>query len=67
MKIGFLSACLPQISLENLVKWAAESGFQSLELAAWPVESKRDSRAATPNGILEIGVVALPNARFGRD
>ncbi len=35
MKIGFLSACLPQISLENLVKWAAESGFQSLELAAW--------------------------------
>ena len=45
MKIGFLSACLPQISLENLVKWAAKSGFQSLELAAWPVESKRDYQA----------------------
>ncbi len=45
MKIGFLSACLPQISLENLVKWAAESGFKSLELAVWPVESERDYQA----------------------
>ncbi len=45
MKIGFLSACLPQISLENLVKWAAKSGFKSLELAVWPVESMRDYQA----------------------
>jgi sugar phosphate isomerase/epimerase len=45
MKIGFLTACLPQIGLEELVKWAAESGFQSLELAAWPVESDRDYQA----------------------
>jgi len=45
MKIGFLTACLPQLSLENLVKWASENGFQSLELAAWPVESDRDYQA----------------------
>jgi len=45
MKIGFLTACLPQLSLENLVRWTVESGFQSLELAAWPVESDRDYQA----------------------
>ena len=45
MKIGFLTACLPQIRLDDLVKWAAESGFQSLELAAWPVASDRDYQA----------------------
>ena len=45
MKIGFLTSCLPQVSLENLVKWASENNFQSLELAAWPVESDRDYQA----------------------
>ena len=45
MKIGFLTSCLPQISLEDLVKWASANGFQSLELAAWPVASDRDYQA----------------------
>ncbi len=45
MKLGFLTACLPGISLENLVCWASENGFQALELAAWPVESTRDYQA----------------------
>jgi sugar phosphate isomerase/epimerase len=45
MKIGFLTSCLPQLSLEHLVKWASENGFQSLELAAWPIESNRDYQA----------------------
>jgi sugar phosphate isomerase/epimerase len=45
MKIGFLTACVPGIELEELVKWASENGFQSLELAAWPVESDRDYQA----------------------
>ncbi len=45
MKLGFLTACLPQLSLENIVKWAAEKGFHSLELAAWPVASDRDYQA----------------------
>jgi len=45
MKIGFLTACLPNTELTELVSWAAESGFQSLELAAWPVESDRDYQA----------------------
>jgi sugar phosphate isomerase/epimerase len=45
MKIGFLTACLPQVSLKDLVKWTAENGFQSLELAAWPVNTDRDYKA----------------------
>lgn len=45
MKLGFLTACLPQVSLEDLVRWASEQGFQMLELAAWPVKSTRDYQA----------------------
>ena len=45
MKIGFLTACLPQLSLEELVQWAAQNHFDALELAAWPQESDRDYQA----------------------
>jgi sugar phosphate isomerase/epimerase len=45
MKIGFLTACLPEMPLEKLVPWAAGQGFKALELAAWPVESDRDYQA----------------------
>ncbi|MFO7448305.1 MAG: sugar phosphate isomerase/epimerase [Ignavibacteriaceae bacterium] len=45
MKLGFLTACLPKVKLEDLVKWSSQQGFQSLELAAWPVKSSRDYQA----------------------
>lgn len=45
MKIGFLTACLPNESLDALVKFASEQGFKTLELAAWPVDSSRDYKA----------------------
>ncbi|OGU74260.1 MAG: sugar phosphate isomerase [Ignavibacteria bacterium RBG_16_34_14] len=45
MKIGFLTACLPKLKLEDLVKWASEKGFKSLELGAWPAKSSRDYQA----------------------
>lgn len=45
MKLGFLTACLPQLPLEDLVKWASAQGFQMLELAAWPVDTTRDYQA----------------------
>jgi sugar phosphate isomerase/epimerase len=45
MKLGFLTACLPNVPLSDLVSWAARQGFQSLELAAWPVDSDRDYQA----------------------
>lgn len=49
MKIGFLTACLPKVSLENLVAWSSAQGFHTLELAAWPVKSTRDYQARQIN------------------
>jgi sugar phosphate isomerase/epimerase len=42
MKIGFLTACLPNVGLEDLARWAGEEGFTAIELAAWPAASDRD-------------------------
>ena len=36
MKLGFLTACLPDLSLEQIADWAVKSGYQALEVAAWP-------------------------------
>ncbi len=27
MKLGFLTACLPKMKLEDLVKWSSQQGF----------------------------------------
>ena len=45
MRLGFLTACLPQVPLEELVPWAARQGFDTLELAAWHYDSSRDYQA----------------------
>ena len=36
MKLGFLTACLPDRSLEDIVTWAARHHYEALEVAAWP-------------------------------
>jgi sugar phosphate isomerase/epimerase len=36
MKLGLLTSCLPEWSLEEIAGWAGEHGFEALELAAWP-------------------------------
>lgn len=41
MKLGFLSACLPNSSLEEIVQWAAANEFAALEVAAWPALGNR--------------------------
>jgi sugar phosphate isomerase/epimerase len=56
MKLGFLTACVPQLSLDTIVPWAAEGGFKAIELAAWPVRTSRDFQARQINA-----------ARFTRD
>ncbi|MFW5955666.1 MAG: sugar phosphate isomerase/epimerase family protein [Rhodothermales bacterium] len=45
MHVGFLTACFPRLALEDIVPWAAEQGFATLELAAWPLRSERDYMA----------------------
>jgi sugar phosphate isomerase/epimerase len=36
MKLGFLTACLPDRSLEDIARWASAHGYEALEVAAWP-------------------------------
>jgi sugar phosphate isomerase/epimerase len=39
MKLGLLTAAFPDQSLEEVARWAAASGFESLEIASWPAEA----------------------------
>jgi sugar phosphate isomerase/epimerase len=41
MKLGFLTACLPKRSLDDIAAWAAEHSFEALEVAAWPALGDR--------------------------
>jgi sugar phosphate isomerase/epimerase len=41
MQLGFLTACLPKRSLEEIAAWASREGFQALEVAAWPALGDR--------------------------
>lgn len=37
MKLGIFSAAFPGKPLEEVAQWAANNGFESLEIACWPV------------------------------
>jgi sugar phosphate isomerase/epimerase len=52
MKLGIVSAALPQLSLDELAHWSAAHGFQMLELMCWPV-SKAERRYA---GVTHVDV-----------
>jgi len=41
VKLGLLTACLPDRSLEDIARWAASTGFEALEVAAWPANRSR--------------------------
>jgi sugar phosphate isomerase/epimerase len=36
VKLGFLTSCMPERSLEQIAAWAGANGYEALELAAWP-------------------------------
>ncbi len=59
MKLGFLTAALPDNTLEQAAKWGAESGFQAIEIACWPFE-KATRRYA---GVTHIDVATLDKAK----
>jgi sugar phosphate isomerase/epimerase len=41
MKLGFLTACLPDHELTAIIEWAGTAGYQALEVAAWPARGDR--------------------------
>ena len=58
MKLGFLTAALPGLNLEEVARWAGESGFGMLEIACWPA-GKAERRYA---GVSHIDVASLDAA-----
>lgn len=56
MKLGFVSAIFPELSLEEVLTFAAEVGFDCVEVMCWPV-GKAERRYA--------GVTHIDVARFG--
>lgn len=52
MKLGFVSAILPDLSLSEVVAFAAAEGFACIELMCWP-KSKADRRYA---GVTHVDV-----------
>jgi sugar phosphate isomerase/epimerase len=55
MKLGFVSAILPDLSLRDVVRFAAEAGFTCVEVMCWPV-SKAERRYA---GVTHIDVTSF--------
>lgn len=61
MKLGFLTACLPDLQLSEIAGWAAENGYEALEVAAWPKLGDRpftathiDAASLTTDGAAEV-------------
>ena len=61
MKLGFFTAALPGNTLEQAARWGAESGFQAIEIACWPLE-KATRRYA---GVTHIDVSTLDKPKAG--
>ena len=59
MKLGLMSAALPNLPLDELAAWAAGNGFEMLEVACWP-RSSAERRYA---GVTHIDVAELTPAK----
>jgi sugar phosphate isomerase/epimerase len=59
MKLGFVSAILPEMSLEELVSFASQERFSTLELMCWPA-GKAERRYA---GVTHLDVADLTDER----
>ncbi len=58
MKLGFVSAILPDLSFEDVMQFAADEGFDCVEVMCWPV-GKADRRYA---GVTHIDVTTFGDA-----
>jgi sugar phosphate isomerase/epimerase len=60
MKLGFLTAPLPEMALSDIAEWAGGNGFESLEIACWPRTTGSARRYA---GTSHIDVADLSETR----
>jgi sugar phosphate isomerase/epimerase len=59
MKLGIVSAALPQLSLAELAAWSQANGFSALELMCWPL-SRAERRYA---GVTHVDVADFTPAK----
>jgi sugar phosphate isomerase/epimerase len=59
MKLGFVSAILPDLSLAEVARFAAQTGYTCVELMCWPV-SKAERRYA---GVTHVDVTDFTSAK----
>src|SRR5438445_13624898 len=59
MKLGFVSAILPDLSLAEVAQFAAKTGYTCVELMCWPV-SKAERRYA---GVTHVDVTDFTSAK----
>jgi sugar phosphate isomerase/epimerase len=62
IKLGFVSAILGDLSFDEVIDFAAESGFSCVELMCWP-SGKADRKYA---GVNHVDVASLDNNALGR-
>jgi sugar phosphate isomerase/epimerase len=62
MKLGFVSAILPELTLEQVAEFAAEAGFDCVELMCWP-KGKAERRYA---GVTHVDVTGFTKAGAAR-
>ncbi len=62
MKLGFVSAILPDLSLEEVVSFASAEGFSCVELMCWP-KGRAERRYA---GVTHVDVEAFDRAAADR-
>lgn len=58
LSLGFVSAIVPEWTLEEVVEFAAQTGYRCVELMCWPI-SKAERRFA---GVTHVNVVDLDEA-----
>jgi sugar phosphate isomerase/epimerase len=62
MQLGFVSAILPELSLEEVLAFAAEEGFACVELMCWPPGGAERRYA----GVTHVDVTALTDEEAAR-
>ena len=62
MKLGFVSAILPELGLEEVLGFAREAGYSAVEVMCWPL-GKAERRYA---GVTHIDTAALSAADAGK-
>src|SRR6202043_129825 len=62
MQLGFVSAILPELTLEEILSFAATEGFRCVELMCWPV-GKAERRYA---GVTHLDVTSFGESEAAR-